>query len=104
MNTSEYQLLKIEYSDEDKANIKKYNSSHVEKALSLLKYNRDKLLDDKDYEKLELGDRIKYIQIHDDYNEFCKTYPIVSKYIVCFGLFSKKAFNKYIDWRDCYIF
>jgi hypothetical protein len=98
MDKNEYQLLKIDYSDEDKKNIKNYNDSHVQKALDLLKYNRDKLLDDKDYEKLELVDRMKFIQTHDDYNEFCKQYPIVSKYIVCFGLFSKKAFNKYIDW------
>lgn len=77
MNTSEYQLLKIEYSDEDKANIKKYNSSHVEKALSLLKYNRDKLLDDKDYEKLELGDRIKYIQIMMIIMSFAKPIPLL---------------------------
>ena len=98
MDQSEYQLLKIEYSEEDKENIKKYNQSHVDKALELLKFNRDKLLDDKDYEKLELTQRMKFIQTHDDFSSFCKQYPIVSKYIVCFGLFSKKAFVKYIDW------
>ena len=98
MDQSEYQILKIEYSKEDKENIKKYNDSHVEKALELLKYNRDKMLDDNDYETLELVDRMKFIQTHDDFKDFCKQYPIVSKYIVCFGLFSKKAFNKYIDW------
>jgi hypothetical protein len=98
MDNNEYQILKIEYSDEDKENIKKYNDSHVSKALDLLRFNRDKLLDDKDYEKLELVERMRYIQTHDDYKEFCKTYPIVSKYIVCFGLFSKKSFEKYINW------
>jgi uncharacterized protein YeaO (DUF488 family) len=55
-------------------------------------------LDDKEYEALELTQRMKYIQTHDDYNEFCKTYPIVSKYIIAFGLFSKRAFEKYINW------
>lgn len=98
MDINEYQILKIEYSEEDKENIKKYNNSHIEKALSLLKFNRDKLLDDKEYESLELVERMRYIQMHDDFKEFCKTYPIVSKYIVCFGLFSKKSFEKYINW------
>jgi len=98
MDNNEYQILKIEYSDEDKENIKKYNQSHVDKALELLKFNRNKLLDDVEYEKLELVDRMRFIQTHDDYKEFCAQYPIASKYIVCFGLFSKKAFIKYIDW------
>lgn len=98
MNSDEYQLLKIDYSDEDKENIKKYNDSHVSKALELLKFNRDKILDDKEYEALELTERMKIIQTHVDYKDFCKQYPVVSKYIVCFGLFSKKAFIKFIDW------
>jgi uncharacterized protein YeaO (DUF488 family) len=100
MDSKEYQLLKIEYSEEDKENIKKYNDSHVSKALELLKFNRDKILDDKDYEKLELVERMQYIQIHDDFKDFCKQYPVVSKYIICFGLFSKKAFIKYINWSS----
>lgn len=98
MDKSEYQLLNIDYSEEDKENIKKYNSGHVDKALSLLRFNRDKILDDKSYEALELRDRMKFIQTHDDFKVFTKQYPIASKYIVCFGLFSKKAFIKYIDW------
>jgi uncharacterized protein YeaO (DUF488 family) len=98
MDSNEYQILKIDYSDEDKENIKKYNDSHISKALELLKFNRDKLLDDKDYEKLELGERIKFIQTHDDFKDFTKQYPIVSKYIIAFGLFSKKSFEKYINW------
>lgn len=98
MDSSEYQLLKIEYSEEDKKNIDAYNDSHISKALDLLKYNRNKILDDKDYEKLDIVDRMKFIQSHDDFKDFCKQYPVVSKYIVCFGLFSKNAFNKYINW------
>lgn len=100
MDPSEYQLLKIDYSEEDKKNIKKYNQSHVSKALDLLRFNRNKLLDDKEYEALELTERMGYIQTHDDYNDFCKQYPIVSKYIVCFGLFSKRAFERYINWSS----
>ncbi len=98
MDPSEYQLLKIDYSDEDRKNIDNYNNSHVEKALELLKYNRNKILDDKEYEALELTERMKIIQCHADYKDFCKQYPVVSKYIVCFGLFSKRSFTKYIDW------
>ena len=98
MDINEYQILKIDYSEEDKENIKKYNDSHISKALELLKFNRNKLLDDKEYEKLELVDRMRYIQTHDDYKDFTKQYPIASKYIVCFGLFSKKSFEKYINW------
>ena len=98
MNSSEYQLLKIDYSEEDKKNIEKYNNSHLEKAFELLKFNREKLLNDTDYKELELVERMKFIQASDDFKEFCKTYPIVSKYMVCFGLFSKKSFVKYINW------
>lgn len=98
MDSNEYQILKIEYSEEQKEHIKKYNDSHVNKALELLKYNRDKLLDDKEYEALDVIDRMKFIQNHDDFKDFTKQYPVASKYIVCFGLFSKKAFIKYIDW------
>ena len=98
MDSNEYQILKIEYSEEDKENIKKYNQSHIDKALELLKFNRDKILDDKEYAALDEIDRMKCIQLHDNFKDFCKQYPIVSKYIVCFGLFSKKAFTKYIDW------
>jgi hypothetical protein len=98
MDINEYQILKIEYSEEDKENIKKYNNSHIEKALSLLKFNRDKLLDDKEYEALDVIDRMKFIQNHDDFKDFTKQYPVASKYIVCFGLFSKRSFEKYINW------
>lgn len=98
MDSNEYKLLEIKYSEEDKKRIEQYNNEHIEKALNLCKYNADKLNNDKEYEELELVDRMNFIQSHEDFKEFCKLYPVVSKYIVCFGLFSKKAFKKYIDW------
>lgn len=99
MDSDEYKLLDINYSKEDKERIEEYNTNYLIKAQDLLKYNRDKLLKDKNYEKLSLEDRIKETQTHNDFKDFCRNYPIVSKYIIAFGLFSKKAFFKYLDWK-----
>lgn len=99
MDPSEYKLIKIEYTKEDHVRISEYNDQHTKMAFKLLKHNRDSLLNNKEYKDLSEEDRIKKIQQHVDYKEFCKAYPIVSKYIIAFGLFSKKAFVKYLDWK-----
>lgn len=45
MDTSEYKLLDIKYSDDDIKKIEEYNQKHVEKALELFKYNRNNILE-----------------------------------------------------------
>jgi hypothetical protein len=100
MDQLEYKLLKQNYSDEELNKIKEFNKTHTEMAKSILKYNRDKLLNDSEYSKLDIKERIKYIQNLDEYKVFCRTYPIVSKYIIAFGLFSTKAFTKYLNWKS----
>lgn len=99
MDPEEYKLIDVNYSDEELKKVKDYNAKHVERSYDLLKYNRDKLLNDKEYEKLSLEDRIKHIQQNAKFKDYCREYPIVSKYIISFGLFSKKAFIKYLDWK-----
>jgi hypothetical protein len=36
----------------------------------------------------------------EEYKEFCKQFPIVSKHIIALGLFSSRAFNRYLDWKS----
>ncbi len=100
MDQLEYKLLKQEYSETDLEKINEFNKNHTALAKQLLKFNRDQLLDNENYKNLEIKDRIKYIQKMDDYKLFCRTYPIVSKYIIAFGLFSTKAFHKYLNWKS----
>ena len=100
MDQLEYKLLKQEYSEKDLEKINEFNKNHTDLAKQLLKFNRDQLLDNENYKNLEIKDRIKYIQKMDDYKLFCRTYPIVSKYIIAFGLFSTKAFHKYLNWKS----
>jgi hypothetical protein len=100
MDQLEYKLLKQNYSDQDLLKIEEFNKSHTEMAKKILKYNRDQLLNDKDYPLLDIKDRIKYIQNIDEFKVFCRTYPIVSKYIIAFGLFSTKAFHRYLNWKS----
>lgn len=100
MDQLEYKLLKQEYSEKDLEKINEFNKNHTTIAKQLLKFNRDQLLDNENYKNLEIPDRIKYIQKMDDYKLFCRTYPIVSKYIIAFGLFSTKAFHKYLNWKS----
>ena len=97
MDTSEYKLLDIKYSDDDIKKIEEYNQKHVEKALELFKYNRNNILENE--KDIDIKKRVLDIQSNDDFKDFCRTYPIVSKYIIAFGLFSKKAFIKYLDWK-----
>ena len=99
MDSSEYQLIKINYSDDDLKRIDEFNKQHVNKAFAMLKHNRDKLMNENEYKELDIQERLRYIQTHQDYREFCTLYPVVSKYIIAFGLFSKKAFVKYLDWK-----
>jgi len=99
MDNSEYTYLKHKYTDDDLKKIKEFNNVQINIAQSILKYNRNKLLNDESYAKLPDQDRIKTIQSMEEYKEFCKQYPIVSKYIIALGLFSSKAFNKYLDWK-----
>lgn len=99
MDTEEYKLAEYKYSNEEKAKVDEYNRNRVKKALELLKYNRDELLKGGDYAKLSIEDRIKNIQNSDDYKAFCMEFPIVSKYIIAYGLFSSKALLKYMDWK-----
>jgi len=100
LDSNEYKIIKTNYSKEDIIKINEYNKSHLDLAKKLLKYNRDKLLTDVNYAKLDITDRIKQIQKDDEFKIFCKTYPIVSKYIIAFGLFSTKAFIKYLNWKS----
>ena len=100
MDDEEYILLNLTYSEEEKEQISKFNKEHCDKAYDLLKYNRDKLLNDKEYEQLSVEKRIAFVQKVEEFREFCKLYPIVSKYIIAFGLFSKKAFIKYLNWKS----
>jgi len=97
MDTSEYKLLDIKYSDDDIKKIEEFNKQHVEKALELFKYNRNNILENE--KDIDIKKRVLDIQSNDNFKDFCRTYPIVSKYIIAFGLFSKKAFIKYLDWK-----
>jgi len=44
MDTSEYKLIEIKYTDEELKRVELYNKEHVSKALDLFKYNRDNIL------------------------------------------------------------
>ena len=100
MDQSEYKLIKNNYSSEDLKKIDEFNNFHLQKALELLKFNRIQLQTNDEYAKLDLKDRIINIQKNNDFMQFCKNYPVVSKYIVAFGLFSSKAFIKYLNWSS----
>ena len=100
LDKNEYKIIKTNYSSEDIEKINEYNKSHLDLAKKLLKYNREKILSDSNYSKLEISDRIKLVQNEDEFKIFCRTYPIVSKYIIAFGLFSSKAFINYLNWKS----
>jgi hypothetical protein len=97
MDTSEYKLIELKYSDDELKRIEKYNKEHVDKALDLFKYNKNNILTNE--KELDIKKRVNDIQGNPEFKEFCRLYPIVSKYIIAFGLFSKKAFIKYLDWK-----
>lgn len=99
MDESEYKLMEFSYSDDDKEKIKEYNTNRLRKALELLTYNRDRLLNDKEYSSLAIHERVKSVQSNEDFKEFCFEFPAASKYIIAYGLFSSKAFLKYLDWK-----
>jgi hypothetical protein len=100
MDTSEYTVLKQNYSDEDLKKIKEFNDNCIKAAQSILKYNRNQLSNDDNYVKLSDKERIIKIQSMEEYKEFCKQFPIVSKHIIALGLFSSRAFNRYLDWKS----
>lgn len=100
MDSTEYKILKTNYSNEDIIKIKEFNKTHTDMAKIILKYNREQIINNKDYANLNITERIKLIQNNIEFKDFCKTYPIVSKYIIAFGLFSTKAFNKYLNWKS----
>lgn len=101
MDTTEYKLIDITYTPEDLKKIEEYNKQHVDKALELFKYNRNNLLESQHntVNDTDMKNRVINIQKNPLFSDFCKQYPIVSKYIIAFGLFSKKAFIKYLDWK-----
>ena len=99
MDPSEYKLIEFNYSKDEKERVEEYNKNRVRKALELLKFNRDALLKRGDYSKLEIEERINTIQRNEEFQSFCQEFPIVSKYIIAYGLFSSKAFVKYLDWK-----
>lgn len=101
MDTTEYKLIDITYTPEDLKKIEEYNKQHVDKALELFKYNRNNLLESQKnaVNDDDMKNRVIDIQKNPLFSDFCKQYPIVSKYIIAFGLFSKKAFIKYLDWK-----
>lgn len=97
MDTTEFKLIDIKYSEDDLKKIEEYNTKHVEKALELFKYNRKNILENE--KNNDIKERVMNIQTNANFKDFCREYPIVSKYIIAFGLFSKKAFIKYLDWK-----
>ncbi len=100
MNQNEYKILKFNHSKEEEERIKQFNEEHLRKSLELLKYNRDRLINDNEYFKLSIIDRNKEIAKLDEFKDYCKLYPVVSKFIISHGLFSSKAFLKYLDWKS----
>jgi hypothetical protein len=99
MDPSEYKIMDIKYSDEDMARVTEYNKRFAKIALDMVKYNRSKIIDDPSYADSPVSKKIDHIYSHPDFKEFCTTYPVVSKFIVAYGLFSTKAFFKYLDWK-----
>jgi hypothetical protein len=91
--------MNFNYSEDDKKKIEEYNNNRVRKSLELLTYNRDKLLNDDEYIKLSMTERIRKVQQMEDFKVYCVEFPMVSKYIIAYGLFSTKAFKKYMDWK-----
>lgn len=100
LDNNEYKIIKTEYSADDLKKIKEYNQTHIDMAKELLKKNKEKILNDSNYANLNMQDRIKKMQNEEEFKVFCRTYPIVSKYIIAFGLFSTKAFVKYLNWKS----
>lgn len=100
LDSTEYKIIKTNYSLEDIGKINEFNKTHIALAKQLLQYNKDKILNDSNYTKLDMPDRMKYIQNDEQFKVFCRTYPLVSKYIVAFGLFSTQAFIKYLNWKS----
>lgn len=99
MDKSEYKLLEYTYSEDEQKKINEYNKNRVKKSLELLTFNRDKLLNDDNYIKLSIPERVKKVQKMEDFKSYCMEYPMVSKYIIAYGLFSTKAFIKYMEWK-----
>lgn len=99
MDNDEYMLLTFNYSDDDKKKIDEYNKERVRKSLELLAYNRSRLMEDKQYAAVDVAERVQIIQRMEDYKAYCMEYPMVSKYIIAYGLFSTKAFLKYMEWK-----
>jgi len=100
LDSTEYKIIKTNYSLEDIGKINEFNKTHIELAKQLLQYNKDKILNDSNYANLDMSGRMKYIQNEEQFKVFCRTYPLVSKYIVAFGLFSTQAFIKYLNWKS----
>lgn len=97
MDTSEYKLIELKYTNEELKRIEQFNNEHVSKALDLFKFNKNNILNNE--KEFDMKKRVTDIQSNPDFKDFCRLYPIVSKYIIAFGLFSKKAFIKYLDWK-----
>lgn len=91
--------MDIKYSEEDAERVQEYNKRYAKIALDMIKYNRSKILDDPTYADLPLAKKIDHVYTTEEFKEFCTTYPVVSKFIVAYGLFSTKAFFKYLDWK-----
>jgi hypothetical protein len=100
LDSTEYKIIKTNYSLEDMSKIEEFNKTHIALAKQLLQYNKDKILNDSNYANLDMSGRMKYIQNEEQFKVFCRTYPLVSKYIVAFGLFSTQAFIKYLNWKS----
>lgn len=100
MDNSEFKIIKTDYSSDDLIKINEYNNTHINMAKELLNYNKEKILNDMNYANLDMFKRIKITQNEEKFKIFCRTYPIVSKYIIAFGLFSTKAFVKYLNWKS----
>jgi hypothetical protein len=100
MDNSEFKIIKTNYSSDDLIKINEYNQTHIDMARELLNYNKEKILNDSNYANLDMFERVKIAQNEEKFKIFCRTYPIVSKYIIAFGLFSTKAFVKFLNWKS----
>jgi len=100
MDVNEFKLMEFNHSEDDKKKVEQYGKDKVRHALELLKYNRDSILNNVEgYADLSVHKRVQFVQTKEQWKDFCREYPIVSKYIIAYGLFSSKAFLKYIDWK-----
>lgn len=95
MDTSEYQLIEFNYTDEEKEQLDKYTKSALDAIDKLIKYSLQNLTIS---EKNRVSNFETVSQI-EEFKPLCSMYPMVVKYVLWMQLFSKKAFVKYMEWK-----